>query len=265
MTTTETDLRAEWARWHAERERELRAPHGWLSLTALEWLDATARTVAGLPGTWRVAPDGEAVELTATPTDGLTVDGCPVAGTQRLEPVDGKPGTIVVAGDRRIEVIRRTAAFALRVRDPQAPTRARFTGVPAYPVEERWVVAARYLPFDRPRRLTVDAVVDGLQHFPTAVGQVEFGLDGTTHRLLALSGAGTGLTLHFYDATSGAETYGGGRLVRITEPAAGDLLEIDFNRTVNLPCAFTSYATCPLPPAENRLAVAVAAGERSPA
>ena len=265
MTTTETGLRADWASWHAERERELGEPHGWLSLTALEWLDRTARTFADVPGTWRVAPDGEAVELTATAAEQLTVDLRPVAGTQRLEPVDGQPGTIVVAGDRRIEVVRRTAAFAIRVRDPQALTRTGFTGVPAFPVDERWLVEARYLPFDQPRRITVDAVVDGLQHFPTAVGEVEFTLADATHRLLALPGKDSGLVLHFRDATSGRQTYGGGRLVRTDHPGPDGHLEIDFNRAVNLPCAFTAYATCPLPPAENRLAVAVAAGERTPA
>jgi uncharacterized protein (DUF1684 family) len=265
VTTIETEVLAGWERWHAEREHELRAPHGWLSLTALEWLDTTARTVAGLPGSWRVTADGDAVELSAVAADGLTVDGRPVDGTQRLEPVDGKPGTIVVAGDRRIEVVRRTAAYALRVRDPQAPTRTGFAGVPVFPVDERWVVAARYLPFDRPRRIVVDAVVEGLQHFPTAVGEVEFALDGGTHRLLALGGQDTGLVLHFRDATSGVGTYGGGRVVRTADPGPDGRVDIDFNRTVNLPCAFTAYATCPLPPAENRLPVAVAAGERSPA
>jgi uncharacterized protein (DUF1684 family) len=220
--------------------------------------------VVDLPGSWRVAPDGEAVELTAVAGDGLTIDDDPVVGTRRLVPVDGAPGAVVVAGEREVEVIRRTAAFALRVRDPQAPTRTAFAGVPVFPVEQRWVVTARYTAFDEPRRLTVDAVVDGLQHFPTAVGEVEFTLAGAPHRLLALPGKDGGITLHFRDATSGTSSYSGGRLVRADDPGPDGQLEIDFNRTINLPCAFTAFATCPLPPAENVLPVAVTAGERSP-
>ena len=104
MTSLESALRQEWAAWHREREEQLRTPHGWLSLTALHWLDATARSFDGIPGTWRATGDG-GVELTA---DGdAALDGTPVAGTVRLEPVDGQPGVLVEIGERRVEVIRR--------------------------------------------------------------------------------------------------------------------------------------------------------------
>ncbi|GAA4549048.1 DUF1684 domain-containing protein [Pseudonocardia xishanensis] len=262
MTTTENTLQQDWATWHETREDDLRAPHGWLSLTALEWVTEESRTVEGLPGTWRATGDG-GVELTAEAADGLVVGGATVDGTVRLEPVDGKPGELVTVGDRVVEIARRTDSYALRVRDPQAPTRTAFAGVPSFPVDEHWVVEARFTPYPEPRRITVDAVVDGLHHFPTAVGTVRFPLDGAEHELVALAGQG-GLTLHFRDATSGGTTYGGGRILRAPEPV-GDTLTVDFNRTVNLPCAFTAFATCPLPPAGNTLAVAVEAGEKLPA
>jgi uncharacterized protein len=256
------DLEREWAQWHAQREQELRTPHGWLSLTGLHWLTAEPTEFPGLPGRWRATGDG-GVELTA---DGdAALDGEPVRGTVRLEPVDGLPGVLVEAGERRIEVIRRTDDHALRVRDPQARTRTAFTGVPAFPVDAAWVVDGRFEPYPQPRRITVGAVVDGLSHFPTALGVVRFALGGTEHELVALTGKGDGLRLHFRDATSGTTTYGGGRTLVTDEPAADGRVRLDFNRTVNLPCAFTEFATCPLPPAENRLAVAVEAGERLPA
>ncbi|WP_345379710.1 DUF1684 domain-containing protein [Pseudonocardia yuanmonensis] len=269
MTTTETTttastLRQEWDTWHAAREKELGTPHGWLSLTALEWITGTPQRFDGVPGTWRATGDG-GVELTAPAAEGLVAAGKPVEGTVRLEPRDGLPGALVTAGDRKIEVVRRTDTYALRVRDPQAPTRTAFTGVPAFPVDARWVVEARFTPYPEPRRITVGAVVEGLNHFPTAVGTVRFTLDGTEHELVALAGKPDGLSLHFRDATSGRTTYGGGRMLRVGAPAADGTLTLDLNRVVNLPCVFTAFATCPLPPEGNTLSVAVEAGEKLPA
>jgi uncharacterized protein len=261
VTTLESPLRQEWDAWHRDREEQLRTPHGWLSLTALLWLDGTAQSFDGVPGTWRATGDG-GVELTAEGDAAL--DGTPVTGTVRLVPVDGQPGVLVEIGERWVEVIRRTDDYALRVRDPQAITRTAFTGAPAFDVDERWVVAARFEPYREPRRLTVGAVVDGLQHFPTAVGVVRFALDGAEHELVAFPGKTGGLSLHFRDATSGVTTYGGGRSVALPDPDADGRVTIDLNRTVNLPCAFTAHATCPLPPAENRLSASVEAGERIP-
>ena len=262
--SSDQHLRDEWASWHAEREADLRSSHGWLSLTGLYWLDAELRSFEGLPGTWRATGDG-GVEVTVAGDAGLMVDGVPLTSTVRLEPVDGAPGVLVEVGQRTVEVVRRTDSYALRVRDPEAITRTEFAGVPAFPVDARWVVDARFAAYPQPRRITVGAVVDGLQHFPTAVGVVQFSVDGGDHELVALRGRAGGLVLHFRDATSGEATYGGGRVLQALEPDAEGRVRIDFNRTVNLPCAFTAYATCPLPPAENRLAIAVEAGERNPA
>lgn len=264
MTTTESTLQQDWDTWHAAREEELRTPHGWLSLTALEWIPETPTAFDGVPGTWRATGDG-VVELTAPASEGLVAAGKPVDGTVRLEPRDGLPGALVIAGERKIEVVRRTDTYALRVRDPQAPTRTGFTGVPAFPVDERWVVDARFEPYAEPQRITVGAVVEGLNHFPTAVGTVRFTVAGTPQELVALAGKAGGLSLHFRDATSGDTTYGGGRILKVGEPGPDGTLRIDLNRVVNLPCALTAFATCPLPPEGNVLSVAVEAGEKLPA
>jgi uncharacterized protein len=213
MTSTLPDLQRSWATWHAEREDELRTPHGWLSLTELHWLTPEPATFDGVPGRWSATPDG--VVLTASTADGLVVRSVqeprPVEGTVTLHPVDGQPGTLVEFGDSVIEVIRRTDAHAIRVRDPKAITRTAFAGVPAFPVSERWVVEARFEPYAEPRPITVDAVVEGLNHYFTAVGVVRFELDGAEHELVALPGKRGGLSLHFRDATSGDTTYPDGR------------------------------------------------------
>ncbi len=266
MTRTLTDLQTGWDTWHAAREQELATPHGWLSLVSLRWLTPEPSPVDGAPGLWSATPDG--VVLTAAAADDLVVrlvrEPRRVDGTVTLHPVDGKPGTLIEHGDVLVEVVRRTEAHALRVRDPRAATRTAFTGVPAFPVDERWVVDAVFQPYVEPRRITVGAVVDGLSHFPTAVGDMLFTIEGQQQRLVALAGKGEGLTLHFRDATSGVSTYGGGRILRTDEPGPEGELTLDLNRTANLPCAFTEFATCPLPPSGNVLTVAVEAGEQSP-
>jgi uncharacterized protein (DUF1684 family) len=266
-TATGADLADEWAGWHAEREDVLRVPHGWLSLTGLYWLDGEARRYGDLPGTWRVADGGSELgaEITAADEDGVVIDGEPVDGTARVEPVDGLPGVLVTVGARRVEVIRREHHLALRVRDPEAPTRKAFAGVPAFPVDAAWVVTGRFEPWDAPRRIDVGTVVDGLGFHPTAVGTVRFTLGGAEQELIALGGEDGGLRLHFRDGTSGTSTYGGGRVVRTAPPAADGTVRIDLNRTVNLPCSFTAFATCPLPPAGNVVTVPVEAGEKTPA
>lgn len=264
--TTAPSLQAAWNAWHAEREEELRAPHGWLALTALHWLTPEPSAVPGLPGRWSATPDG--VVVTAAAADALAVrtTGGPrtVDGTVTLHPVDGLPGTLVEVGDKVVEVVRRTDTHALRVRDPQAITRTAFAGVPTFPVDGRWVLEGRFEPYAEPRPITVGAVVDGLEHHFTAVGVVRFELDGAEYALVAMPGKQGGLNLHFRDATNGRSTYPGGRSVRTADPSDDGRVTVDLNRLTNLPCAFTDYATCPLPPEGNILPVAVEAGEKSP-
>jgi uncharacterized protein (DUF1684 family) len=229
----------------------------------LYWLDTSPAQYPDLPGTWRADGTG-GVEITAAAADGLEGDGSAVDGTVRVEPVDGLPGALVGVGEHKVEVIRRTDTYALRVRDPEAITRTAFDGVPAYPVEERWVATGRFEAYPEPTPITVGAVVEGLNHYFTAVGEVTFSLGGAEQRLVALPGKTGGLSLHFRDGTSGRGTYGGGRILAVGDPAEDGTVTVDLNRTVNLPCAFTAHATCPLPPAGNTVTVPVEAGERTP-
>lgn len=266
MTSTLPDLQSSWDTWHAEREAELSTPHGWLSFTALHWLTPEAVAFDGLPGLWSATTDG--VVITASAADGLVVrtvtEPRRIDGQVTLHPVDRLEGALVEFADTIIEVVRRTDSHAIRLRDPKAITRTAFAGVPAFPVDQRWVVEARFEAYEQPRPITVGAVVDGLNHHLTAVGVVRFAADGQEHELVALRGMAGGLSLHFRDATSGTSTYPGGRSVRTGDPAEDGSVTIDLNRLVNLPCAFTDHATCPLPPAGNVLAVAVEAGEKLP-
>ncbi|TVT52492.1 DUF1684 domain-containing protein, partial [Amycolatopsis rhizosphaerae] len=118
---------------------------------------------------------------------------------------------------------------------------------------------------DTPRAVTVGAVAEGLQHVYQAPGEIEFEFGGRTHRLTAFNGHTPGsLFVLFTDRTSGVTTYPANRSLALDAPASDGTVAVDFNRATNLPCAYTDFATCPLPPAENRLPFAVEAGEKLP-
>jgi uncharacterized protein len=249
-TTAATSFDADWEHWHTERERYYGEPLGWVSITGLHWLTDEFAEVADLPGRWRADADTVYVE-------GLD-------GTDRLEPVEGAPGLLVEAGDRRIEVIRRTGSVALRVHDPKAPQLDEYQGIPTYAPSPRWVVSGTFTPYENPKTVTTGAVVEGLEHHHSAVGVVDFELAGSPAQLIAFGRPTGELHILFTDATSGVTTYPGARSLAVTPPAADGAVTLDLNRAANLPCSFTDFATCPVAPPENRLAVAVEAGEKNP-
>ncbi|CAM2837745.1 DUF1684 domain-containing protein [Mycobacterium intermedium] len=221
-----------------------------MSLTGLYWLRDEFEVVADLPGQWRA--DADAVYVRG------------LDGTEKLEPVEGAPGLLVDIGERRIEVIRRTGSAALRVHDPNSPHLRTYQGIPSYPPSEKWRVAGKFTRYDEPRTVTTGAVVEGLEHHLNAVGVIDFELAGAAQQLIAFGGADGPLQVLFTDATSDVTTYPGARSLSIGEPGDDGSVILDFNRASNLPCSFTDYATCPVAPAENRLSVAVEAGEKNP-
>jgi uncharacterized protein len=249
-TTAEVTFDTAWNQWHREREQYYGDPLGWVSITGLYWLTEDFETVADLPGRWRADAD-------ATYVEGID-------GTKRLEPVEGAPGLLVEDGDRRIEVIRRTGSVALRVHDPKSPHLQAYHGIPTFPPSEQWRVTGTFSPYETPKTVTTGAVVEGLEHHHQAVGVIDFELAGTARQLITFGRAAGGLHLLFTDATSGVTTYPGARSLSVATPDADGVVTLDFNRASNLPCSFTDYATCPVAPPENRLTVAVEAGEQNP-
>jgi uncharacterized protein (DUF1684 family) len=127
------------------------------------------------------------------------------------------------------------------------------------------VFDGRYVPFDQPRPTTVGAAVEGLQHVYESPGQVTFTVDGKPLALTAFNGHAPGeLFVLFTDSTSGITTYAANRSLSIAAPTVDGSVILDFNRATNLPCAYTDFATCPLPPEQNRLPIAIEAGEKAP-
>jgi len=275
------DYLAEVERWHAERDKRLRSPEGWLTLVGLHWLTPgehefgqhpsnairlIGRGVPPLAGHLlvtddlqaRVRPHHEAV---------LKHDGVRITDELPLRAdTDGEP-TIVELGSLRMHLICRGAnheRLGLRVRDTEAPALAAFTGVPRFPVDAAWRLEAHLERPPEPRTIAVPDIVGDVLDEVTP-GDVILPLHGGEQRLHALEEDDDRLWLIFSDATNGQQTYGAGRFL-VTGPVAADgSVVVDFNLTYNMPCVFSRYATCPLPPEGNRLSVPIPAGEMLPA
>ncbi|MEU2062716.1 DUF1684 domain-containing protein [Streptomyces sp. NPDC013455] len=258
-----TGFTEQWEEWHRNQEETLAAPHGFLAITSLRWLSPEPARFEDAPGAWSATADGVVVELDEG--EEVTVDGRAVRGRHDFGVIAERDSLYVGWGDAVLEVARRGGNDILRPRHPGNALRTAFRYTPAYAPDPRWVVTGRFLPFEEPQPVTVGASVEGLEHVYDSPGRVEFELDGVRHRLTTFNGMTPGtLTILFTDATSGVTTYAANRSLQIAAPGPDGTVTLDFNRAANLPCAYTDLATCPLPPAENRLPVAIEAGQRIP-
>ncbi len=250
-------LREEWESWRAERLARLRGERGWLSVVALRWLQPGANHVEGLPGTFTLH-EGR-VELESGPGDGYAIGGVPVARRVLASDAGGKPDLLCLGARRWVQLLERGGRLALRVWDAGAPARRDFPGIETFPFDPGWRVEARWEPWPAPRPVEV-ADVTGSVATRLVPGRARFTAGGRELSLVPTAD-GDRLDFVFRDATAGVETYGSGRFLSAEAPRGGRLL-LDFNRAFNPPCAFTPFATCPLPRPENVLPVRVTAGER---
>lgn len=264
----------EWTAWHEAHERSRTDPLGILAATGLHWLGRTRLRAPGVPGAWSVGPEGPLVELAED--EALTVDGEELRGTRQLAPlmhggtvllrfVDRRAGGPDGGVDGLAEVSRRGSGVMLRPRRADSAYLASFTGTKAYPADPQWAIDARFVADPAPSARRVEAVLPGIEHSFSSPGRLEFERDGRTHSLTAFAGADGALTVLFRDATSGITTYAASRSLSVPAPSADGSAVLDFNRAVNLPCAYTDFSTCPLPPRENTLPFCVDAGEKVPA
>jgi uncharacterized protein (DUF1684 family) len=261
--------------WRAARDTRLRSPDGWLALVGLHWLVAGENHVGAHPAN-QVVLHGHEIpprigslwveddHVRLVPHAGVEVlhAGKPVGEMMLQDDHDGPP-TVLELGALRFHIIRRGDRLALRVRDAAASALSRFRGMKHFPIDPAWRLIARLEP--APAGATLEIVdITGALSRETTPGTVVFDRDGASRRLAALPGGEDGsLWLIFGDDTNGTDTYGGGRFL-YTEPLAPDgSVVVDFNLAYNPPCVFSPYATCPLPPPQNRLAMRIEAGERT--
>jgi uncharacterized protein (DUF1684 family) len=266
---------AEVEAWRAERLARLTADDGWLTLTGLYWLEPGENlfgsspdsavvipddSVAGVAGRLLLGDDGTVVAHAETGTD-VEVNGEPLTEKALATDAGGAPDVVAV-GRVRFYIIDREGRLAARVKDPEAPTRSGFTGIEHFPIDPAFRVEARLEPYDEPREVAIPTVL-GEDTAMTAPGRLHFSIGGEAMTLEPYAdGPGDSLFLIFRDATSGDTTYGAGRFLSAEAPGPDGRTTLDFNLAYNPPCAFTPHATCPLPPPQNWLPVALEAGEK---
>ena len=266
----EAAWRAEVEVWRTARVERLQQPEGWLSLVGLHWLAEGAQTVGRAADNDVVLAVGPDRLGTLTLADGRVRLVLASGVDARIGESDAREGdlvadsagtpTVVRFGNASFVLIERSGRFGLRVRDPEAPTRTGFVGIESYPIDPAWRVEARFEPHPQGRTIEIASVINTLEPMANP-GALAFEIDGRTHRLEAIDDGSGQLFLIFADRTNGRETYGPGRFLYAAMPVDGRTT-LDFNRAYNPPCAFNAYSTCPLPPPENRLDLAVRAGEK---
>lgn len=258
--------------WRERRHERLSSEDGWLTLVGLEWLSEgenrvgsgvpDAISIPGGPGDWgTVVVDGDTLRFIAAKDSGVMVDDVETGEALLVADSQGEP-TMVSSGDLSFYVIDR-GSYALRIKDRQAEVLQNFTGVENYDIQPDWRFEGRFIPAEEGQTIEIANVLG--QMSPTPVfGYVEFEREGKTYRLLGLGGEDSEAPWFlFTDRTTGKETYGAGRYLYSDGLPSGGRLVIDFNKAYNPPCAFSDFATCPLPPQENRLDLAVTAGEKA--
>jgi uncharacterized protein (DUF1684 family) len=267
--------------WRADRVARLTGPDGWLSLIGLEWLHEGANRVGSAAsndivlkagpahlGTVTLAADGT-VRIALDKDSGATIDGKPVAEATLIDDMHAAAGaepTTVRFGNASFFVIDRDDRKALRVKDVDAEARRGFLGIDYFPVDPAWRIEAEWVPFVPEHDLEIGTAIGTIDKVKVP-GKAVFHRGGHTFELLPYQEEPGGeLFFVIADQTSGKETYGAARFLYAALPASGldkpGKVVLDFNRAYNPPCAFTPFATCPLAPPENRLDIAVTAGEK---
>ncbi len=268
--TSPTSYKAEIEHWRQERESALRSEDGWLTVAGLFWLKEGSNTVGTDHENNFVLPKGSApgkagvfefrdgsTTFRAAPGVRVTVNGKP-AETAELKPdTSGSPDVLRIR-DLTMYVIQRGDRYGIRLKDKNSDALRKFAGTEWYPVKRQYRIVAKFVPYNPPRKIAVPNILGQVDEEP-APGYALFMLKGHQYQLVPIK-EGDALFFIFEDQTSGKETYPAGRFLYADLPKNGTVV-LDFNRAVNPPCAFTPYATCPLPPKPNRLPIAIEAGE----
>jgi uncharacterized protein len=254
-------------RWRFEHQRKLAADYGWLTVVGLDWLHEGDNRVGADPSSQVSLPPGSApphvavislhagkAVLHPAPSIPLTLNGKPAAEATLREDDD-----ILAINHLKFYLIRRGDRAGIRLKDNDSAARKHFQGLSWYPVDPAWRIHAKFTPWPAPHSLVFHNTI-GQEETDPSPGYVTFQKDGREFRLEPTLDEGK-LFFVLRDQTSGKTTYGASRFLYSEQAQNGTVL-LDFNQAENPPCAFTAYATCPLPPPQNRLALAITAGEK---
>ncbi len=264
---------AEIDQWQQEREASLKAADGWLTLAGLFWLEEGENTFGSSKENDIVFPEGKIPAqagiitlkngiVSTTIADGVEVklNDQPVQqATLYTSDQDTVPQ--LTHGTLTWFAIRRGDKYGIRLRDSQNEALTHFKGIDRYQATLDWKVEATLEPHPTPKQISITNIV-GQTSQENSPGTLVFTVEGKQHRLDALE-EGDKLFIIFADKTNGIDTYGAGRYLYADKPGADGKVILDFNKAYNPPCAFVTYATCPLPPRQNFLSIPVPAGEKA--
>lgn len=262
--------------WRQHRREELLKPDGWASLVGLHPIETGSHYFGSDADNGIRLSVGPAHfgllslnngKLRFVPERGLelTLNEQPLKGAATLLADDYPAGSTRIgfdAGKGVLTVIKRGDRYLLRVRHAEAPTLTGFKGIDYWPAQEAWKVSAKFVAHPAGKTLDIANIIGTIEATPNP-GAVEFERDGQSYRIEALDQGGDELMLVFADRTSGHTSYSAGRFLDVARPNLQGKVILDFNKAYNPPCAFTAFATCPLPPPENRLNLEVLAGEKT--
>jgi uncharacterized protein (DUF1684 family) len=268
---------AEVEQWHSIRIAELKQPNGWLNLEGLFWFkkgtnsfgSATTNDLVYNNPTFPkhlgdfIYENGQVFWKDAN-KEKITIKdkaGLALRDYEGLNLLTETEGTYTSQWKDFVwVVIQREDKVGVRCRNLNAKTLLEFKGIERFPVDAKWLIKAKVIPQNQNPLMIMNVL--GQNTAQKHGGQLEFDIEGKTYRLDAIDEGGNKLLVTFADATSGKTTYGSGRFLYIDKPNADGYTFIDFNNAYNPPCAFTEFATCPLPPPQNRLSIAIPAGEK---
>jgi uncharacterized protein (DUF1684 family) len=271
----ESGYKHEIEKWQSDRLATLTKQDGWLTLIGLYWLkDGENNFGSGATNPIRLpkerAPlvagslwlENGRVRMTAYPAVEITANGSPVTSLSLKDDTENGGPTVLKFGTLLMNVIKRNDRLGVRVKDTDSRTRREFKGLEYYPIDPKWRIDARFEPYQPPKIVPITNVLS-MTDDETSPGALVFEVGGTTYRVDPILEKGeTDLFVIISDGTTGKETYGAGRYLYVSPPDKNGKVVIDFNKAYSPPCAFTNYATCPLPPQQNRLPFRIEAGEK---
>lgn len=260
--------------WHEERIRSLEEEDSWLSLAGLYRLKegensfgADSANDIAFPGKDVPAKLGtlimrdNTIRIRIDPESVVQHNGSKVTEMEVASDKEGEPDVFTYKS-LRWYVIERRGTYYLRLKDTQHSNYASFDGIERFPVSPEWRLKATFTEFEQPETISIPDIL-GDVYEDTLYGLLSFEIGGETYELAPLNSPESDrFFIIFGDRTNGDETYGGGRYIYIDTPDEDNTTWIDFNKAYNPPCVFTKYATCPLPPQQNRLPVRITAGEK---
>jgi uncharacterized protein (DUF1684 family) len=259
-------------KWRSDEEADLKKETGWLAVAGLFWLKDGINTIGAGPDldvrltdNFKQGKFGEidfkngvAALKVASGVEAQS-DGKSISTIDLVSDEKGKP-TEIRTGSQTFYLIRREDRFGIRLKDSKSKARLTFKGQHWFPIDESYKITARFESLPEPKELMIPNVLGG--HFKMkSPGILKFTLKGKEYSLQPVEEEGGSLFIIFCDKSSLSETYKSGRFLHADKPVNGEAV-LDFNKAENPPCAFTPFATCPLPPPQNSLDVEIKAGEK---